>query len=203
MWARPAPRSAASAPSPGRSRSAGAGRRRIRADSGAAPPGPGRPPPSDSTISRSRSAAVPPMPWTFRPSAMISETDIRGLKDPNGSWKTICICRRSGRSSLNCRPCSGLPSNRMSPSEPIRRNSARPSVVLPEPDSPTTPTVWPSRTSTSMPSTALTWSTVAGASARAGSGTRPSRRRRASPPARRDARGAGLPFGSAASRRRV
>ena len=37
---------------------------------------------------------------------------------------------------------------------------ARPSVVLPEPDSPTTPTVWPSRTATEMPSTAFTWPTV-------------------------------------------
>ena len=35
-----------------------------------------------------------------------------------------------------------------------------PSVVLPEPDSPTTPTVCPSRTSTETPSTALTWPTV-------------------------------------------
>ena len=37
---------------------------------------------------------------------------------------------------------------------------ARPSVVLPEPDSPTTPRVWPSRTVTVTPSTALTWPTV-------------------------------------------
>jgi|GEM_PF-3928204 len=42
----------------------------------------------------------------------------------------------------------------------IRRKSARPSVVLPEPLSPTTPTVWPSRMSKVMPSTALTWPTV-------------------------------------------
>ncbi len=37
---------------------------------------------------------------------------------------------------------------------------ARPSVVLPEPDSPTTPTVSPSRTLTETPSTALTNPTV-------------------------------------------
>ena len=37
---------------------------------------------------------------------------------------------------------------------------ARPSVVLPEPDSPTTPTVSPSRTLIETPSTALTWPTV-------------------------------------------
>ena len=36
-----------------------------------------------------------------------------------------------------------------------RRSSARPSVVLPEPLSPTTPTVWPARIVVEMPSTAL------------------------------------------------
>ena len=30
---------------------------------------------------------------------MMSETGIRGLSDPNGSWKMICIRRRSGRMS--------------------------------------------------------------------------------------------------------
>ena len=37
---------------------------------------------------------------------------------------------------------------------------ARPSVVLPEPLSPTTPTVWPARTVSETPSTALMWPTV-------------------------------------------
>ena len=48
----------------------------------------------------------------------------------------------------------------MRPSEEMSRSSARPSVVLPEPDSPTTPSVCPSRTATSTPSTALMWPTV-------------------------------------------
>ncbi len=52
------------------------------------------------------------------------------------------------------------PSKWMRPSDEIMRASARPSVVLPEPDSPTTPSVWPARTVTSMPSTAFTWSTT-------------------------------------------
>ena len=43
----------------------------------------------------------------------------------------------------------------MRPSLLTRRRSARPSVVLPEPDSPTMPTVWPSRTASDTPSTAL------------------------------------------------
>ena len=30
---------------------------------------------------------------------MMSEIGIRGFSDPNGSWKMICIRRRSGRMS--------------------------------------------------------------------------------------------------------
>ena len=53
-----------------------------------------------------------------------------------------------------------LPRNTIGPSEEISRSSARPSVVLPEPDSPTTPSVSPLRTATLTPSTALMWPTV-------------------------------------------
>ena len=49
---------------------------------------------------------------------------------------------------------------RSGPRDEISRRSARPSVVLPEPLSPTTPSVWPSRTVELTPSTALTWPTV-------------------------------------------
>ncbi len=134
---------------------------------------------------------------------MISDTDMRGLSEPNGSWKTICSSRRFGRiASKESLPMS-VPLNSMRPLDEIMRASARPSVVLPEPDSPTTPSVWPARTVTSMPSTALTWSTVlrkkpaldrepdlessaaATIALAAGSAT------------------GGLPFGSAASRWRV
>ncbi len=48
----------------------------------------------------------------------------------------------------------------MRPLDEIRRSSASPSVVLPEPDSPTTPSVSPLRTATLTPSTALMWPTV-------------------------------------------
>ncbi len=50
--------------------------------------------------------------------------------------------------------------NTIGPSEEISRMMARPSVVLPDPDSPTTPSVSPSRTSMLTPSTALMWPTV-------------------------------------------
>ena len=50
--------------------------------------------------------------------------------------------------------------NTIGPSDEISRSSASPSVVLPEPDSPTTPSVSPLRTSTLTPSTALMWPTT-------------------------------------------
>ena len=94
------------------------------------------------------------------PSWMMSDTDMRGDSEPYGSWNTICMLRRCGRISLKRSSCSGLPMNTIGPSEEISRRMARPSVVLPEPDSPTTPSVSPLRTSTLTPSTALMWPTV-------------------------------------------
>ena len=40
------------------------------------------------------------MPFTSSGSPMISAIVMRGLSEENGSWKIICICRRSGRSCL-------------------------------------------------------------------------------------------------------
>ena len=40
------------------------------------------------------------MPFTSSGSAMISVIVMRGLSEENGSWKIICIWRRSGRSSV-------------------------------------------------------------------------------------------------------
>ena len=50
--------------------------------------------------------------------------------------------------------------NTTGPFDEISRRIARPSVVLPEPDSPTTPSVSPLRISMLMPSTALMWPTT-------------------------------------------
>ena len=106
---------------PGRSRCAGAGRRRTRAGSAGCSRAAGRrarasPRPS------CRAPCGPSSPWASRPSPMMSLTGIRGLSDPNGSWKMICILRRSGRSSsaLMCgdvpaverRPCPAVGSIR-------------------------------------------------------------------------------------------
>src|SRR5882757_9797774 len=52
------------------------------------------------------------------------------------------------------------PRNTIDPLEEIRRSKARPRVVLPEPDSPTTPSVSPLRTARLTPSTALMCPTV-------------------------------------------
>ena len=88
---------------------------------------------------------------------MIVPTVLRGLSDENGSWKIICICRRNGFICLRFRPTSSEPSNFM---EPLvgsrRRNTLRPVVDLPQPDSPTKPRVSPWNTSNETPSTAFT-----------------------------------------------
>src|SRR6516162_5789782 len=70
------------------------------------------------------------------------------------------MSRRNGRISLKRRPWMLLPRNTIGPLEEINRNSASPRVVLPEPDSPTTPKVSPLRTARLTPSTALIYPTV-------------------------------------------
>ena len=75
---------------------------------------------------------------------MICLTDRRGLSDENGSWKTTCICGRNGRISAFDLVSSRLPFQSMvPPSLCMSFRMALPSVVLPEPDSPTMPSVSP------------------------------------------------------------
>ena len=56
-----------------------------------------------------RSAAFNFIPCAISPSSTISATDMRGESEPYGSWKTICISRRSGRIALECRPSIARP----------------------------------------------------------------------------------------------
>src|SRR5580704_17307785 len=70
------------------------------------------------------------------------------------------MSRRNGRICLKRSPCSSLPMKTIGPSEEISRRMASPSVVFPDPDSPTTPSVSPLRSMTLMPSTALIWPTT-------------------------------------------
>ena len=70
----------------------------------------------------------------------------RGLSDAVGSWKTIC---RSGRTFLNPvseSVVSSTPSKRMLPDVGgTSLTRVRATVDLPQPDSPTSPTVSPAR----------------------------------------------------------
>src|ERR1700687_5519249 len=112
------------------------------------------------------------------------------------------MSRRNGRIALNGRPGILLPKKTIGPSEEINRNSANPSVVLPEPDSPTTPSVSPLRTSRLTPLTALIWPTVLRSKPRlTGNQTFKSREDITTGDSGRG--GAGSGFGSAASNARV
>ena len=77
-------------------------------------------------------------------SPTIAPTVMRGLSDAYGSWKMICMSRASARSSSLPARVTSLPSNQTSPEVgSIRRRMQRPVVLLPQPDSPTRPSVSP------------------------------------------------------------
>ncbi len=68
----------------------------------------------------------------------------RGLSERYGSWKTICTRLRSGRSARGgISAMSSLPSLIWPALGSISRTTQRATVVLPEPDSPTMPSVSP------------------------------------------------------------
>ena len=81
--------------------------------------------------------------------------DIRGLSDDAGSWKTKPKRERNGRSCRSERPEISLPETWIVPLVGCCRPTVvRPTVDLPEPDSPTRPSTSPLRTSSD------TWSTA-------------------------------------------
>ena len=81
------------------------------------------------------------------PSAISCPTVRLGLSEPNGSWNTICRRRRTGRSARGASAAMSVPSTMIWPlSASIKRAMQRAAVDLPEPDSPTIPTVSPRRT---------------------------------------------------------
>ena len=85
----------------------------------------------------------------------MSPAVMRGLSEENGSWKMICICRRYGRNSPFDRPMISVPSTLIDPSVgSVSRSTARPAVVLPQPLSPTRPSVSPDLMEKLIPSTA-------------------------------------------------
>jgi len=70
----------------------------------------------------------------------MSPTDMRGSTAPNAIWNTICMSPAERRIALKRRPwnISAQKHNRAVGGDQPRA-SAKPSVVLPKPDSPTTP----------------------------------------------------------------
>jgi hypothetical protein len=73
----------------------------------------------------------------------------------------ICMSRRSLAQRIVPMRVTSAPSNQTSPAlGSISRRMQRPVVDLPQPDSPTSPSVSPLPMSKLTPSTACTWSTV-------------------------------------------
>jgi hypothetical protein len=84
-------------------------------------------------------------------------TGSRRSSAPSGSWKIICMRARCARQAATPGATIGLPSNRTSPrSGGSRPSTMRPVVDLPEPDSPTRPSVSPLGMASDTPSTAWT-----------------------------------------------
>src|SRR2546427_5048278 len=91
---------------------------------------------------------------------MIDPTVIRGLSDAYGSWKMICISLRSARSERLSSVVTFCAPNQTSPDVgSMSRRIERPVVDLPQPDSPTRPSVSPGRISNDTSSTACTRAT--------------------------------------------
>src|SRR5690348_3165209 len=104
-----------------------------------------------------RSSASVWSPWILNGSPMIEPIVLRGFSDAYGSWKIICISRRSGLSLLCGSMAMSSPSKRMVPLVgSSSRISSRAVVLFPQPLSPTMPSVSPRITSNETPSTART-----------------------------------------------
>src|SRR5262249_40440261 len=84
--------------------------------------------------------------------------DMRGLSAEYGSWKTICMLRRSVFWRWPVSVCTSTPSNATVPASGSMRPSTRRAVVdLPQPVSPTMPSVVPASTVNETSSTAETY----------------------------------------------
>ena len=104
----------------------------------------------------SRSGFVP-LPQMLSGSETMSRTLRRGLSELIGSWKIICMRGRNSRILSDGSLVRSCPSNTTEPD--VGRGScmmARPVVDFPQPDSPTSPSVSPSITSSEIPETAFT-----------------------------------------------
>ena len=88
---------------------------------------------------------------------MIEPTVLRGFSDEYGSWKIICTSRCSAlrRSPLRLRDVLALEQD-LPEVGSSSRTSSRAVVLLPQPVSPTIPSVSPAWTANEMSSTAFT-----------------------------------------------
>ena len=87
----------------------------------------------------------------------MSMTRRRGFSEEIGSWKIICTCVRSVRRSPRLSDVSSVSPNTILPEVAFSTwTMARPVVDLPQPDSPTSPSVSPWRRLKVMPATACT-----------------------------------------------
>ena len=121
----------------------------------------GRPTWSSTSATRLRISAGETERLTIMASAIVSRTRRRGFSDDHGSWKTACTFVRYSRSSGPASACTSRPSSRTRPLVGrSRRSSMRAVVVLPHPDSPTSPTVSFRSIVKLTPSTAFTWPVV-------------------------------------------
>ena len=108
-------------------------------------------------------ASSRPMPrWLRSGSSICRPIFISGFSDVIGSWKIIAISLpHTPRMSFGARPRMSCPSKRTAPPRWVPRRGTRPmmvrdSTVLPEPDSPTTPSALPRSSENVTPSTART-----------------------------------------------
>ena len=143
-------------------RPAGACRRRTGADSRrGAPRRPGCRPGPAARRARSVRARRPRPVCAFRFSPICRPTVSTGLSAVIGSWKIMrdLAARARRRSSRSGRPTSSRPRQITEPSTRpgarTRPRIERSATLLPEPDSPTSPSTSPGCTSRSMPSTAV------------------------------------------------
>ena len=119
---------------------------------------PGSSPTSSSSAATRRPTSAPRASrWISMPSATAAPTVMRGLSALYGSWKMICIRRRSApqRGAVE-REDVGALERRLPAVGSCSRRMVRPTDDLPHPLSPTSASVSPRPTSNDTPSTART-----------------------------------------------
>ena len=103
-----------------------------------------------------RRVAGVPMLWMRSGSVTLAAAESRPLSELIGSWKTICTSRLTARSGASLPSTTPFASISIDPEDGEVRCMMRLLVVdLPQPDSPTSPSVSPGNRSKLTPSTAL------------------------------------------------